>query len=160
MFCSFESKNIHGHFIRHRNALGEITPVNSELDRNDATFNVANDLSPGTTVVFRSVNFPSHVLRHQDFRIKLHEWNPPLHPPGGHENPEQQLLRADATFIARPGNDDPNALSFESSNFPGHFIRHSNFNLFIAQVSDELSRQDTTFFRREPFVAESFPPLH
>lgn len=38
-------------------------------------------------------------------------------------------LRADASFLVRPGLADPSCYSFESRNFQGHFLRHASFRL-------------------------------
>ena len=43
--ASFESENFPGQYIRHRNSLGELTPVVSNLDRMDASFIVRPALS-------------------------------------------------------------------------------------------------------------------
>ncbi|WP_235147930.1 AbfB domain-containing protein [Fischerella thermalis] len=45
-----------------------------------------------------------------------------------------------------PGLFDNNASSFESLNFPGHYIRHKNFELWIdASDGSDLFRKDATF---------------
>jgi hypothetical protein len=165
MYVSLESLNFPGRFVRHRNFLGELTEVVSDLDRHDATFSIGTNPGVGEKAWFRPVNFPLHALRHQDFRIKLHEWNMPLVPPGElgiawNESPEQLLLREDATFYMRQGRADPGAVSFESFNFPGHFLRHRNFELFIDSADDDLARQDSTFVLREPFAPPSPLNLH
>jgi hypothetical protein len=38
-------------------------------------------------------------------------------------------LKADATFYVRRGLADPTCYSFESRNFPGNYLRHSNFRI-------------------------------
>lgn len=143
--------------MRHRNFMVDLTPVVSALDRDDASF----DLVPGITggggdlVTFRSVNFPTHVLRHQGFRFKLAENNPPLG-----AVPDQLLLR-DATFHRRPGLADRGAASFESVNFPRHFLRHRNFELFIDPHEDtDLHRQDATFHLMAAFTVPEPVILH
>jgi hypothetical protein len=54
---SFESVNIPGYYLRHRFALGELTRIDNDLDRQDASFMVRPALSgtPGA-VSFESVN--------------------------------------------------------------------------------------------------------
>jgi hypothetical protein len=71
-----------------------------------------------------SANFPLHVFRHQDFRLKLHEFInrgliPPRSPPPP-ETPEEQLLREDSSFFLVPGLADSNLISFRSFNFPSY----------------------------------------
>jgi hypothetical protein len=57
-YYSLESSNYPGHFARHRNYLGELTTVSSNLDRLDATWMVVPGLA-GSGVSLRSRNFPS-----------------------------------------------------------------------------------------------------
>ncbi len=165
--------HITDHFIRHENFLGEIHKVDTQLEKEDATFLVTDGLAKGKRpsgnlpVVLRAVNptVSTHVLRHQNNRVKLHEFNPPLTPPGGGipETPEQKLLRLDATFLAIPGNADPNGVSFRASN-PGLsklFLRHRNFHLFVEEIDlaqDDLGRRDSTFHVEDPF--EPGEPAH
>ncbi|WP_051113498.1 AbfB domain-containing protein [Streptomyces davaonensis] len=149
MGSSLKSFNLDNHFVRHANFLGELSAVASDLDRTDATFDMVNGLADRSLVSFRSVNFPLHFLRHQDFRVKLHEGpNTPLVPPGSTpppDSPEMQLMRKDATFAMVPGLADPNAVSFRSFNFPDRFLRHRDFHLFVEEVHSDLDRKDATF---------------
>ena len=162
---SLEAINFEGRFIRHRNFLGELTPIESELDRKDATFTIGGTKS-GDLVTIQSTNFPLHVLRHQDFRIRLHEFNLPFLPPpnlgGGTLTPEQDLLRKDVHFFWEPGltnPSDPSLISFRSFNFRDRFIRHRNFHLFLEPVDSDLARRDATFKLREPLAPPPPVPL-
>ncbi len=58
--------------------------------------------------------------------------------------------RLDATFHVRPGLADAACVSFESRNFPGEFLRHSN-SVVRKDVNDgtSLFRADATFCPRE-----------
>lgn len=157
MSASLRSLNFQDRFIRHQNFLGELTPIVSELDRNDATFSIRNDATPGTVANIRSNNFPTMCLRHQDFRIKLHEFNPGLIPPNPRpETPEEKLLREDSTFNVVRGLADPAGVSFESVNIPGRFIRHRDFHLFLEPADSDLARRDATFIVVPPFIPD--PP--
>jgi len=55
----------------------------------------------------------------------------------------------DATFRKVPGlikPSDPTLVSFESINYPNHFIRHKNFILYIdPSDGSDLFKQDATF---------------
>ncbi|MBW2363794.1 MAG: AbfB domain-containing protein, partial [Deltaproteobacteria bacterium] len=122
-----------GLFIRHRNYLGELTRISSNLDRQDASFRLVPGLANRNLVSFESVNFPGYYLRHQGFRIKLAR---------GSNN---DLFRKDATFKRVPGLANGSMVSFESYNYPGHYIRHRNFNLYLERGNTNLFRQDATF---------------
>jgi hypothetical protein len=131
---SFKSFNFPDRFIRHKNSLGFIEPINNELDRKDATFRLIPGLANSNCISFESINFPNHFLRHENFRLKL----------AGRI--DQQLFREDATFRIVPGLFDNRVYSFESLNFPGHFIRHKNFELWIdPSDGSDLFRKDATF---------------
>jgi len=157
MSASLRSLNFPDRFIRHQNFLGELTPIVSELDKADATFSSINDFRVGTVAQIRPSNFSTMCLRHQDFRIKLHEFNPPISGPNPRpETPEEQLLREDCTFTIRQGLADSAGVSFESINFPGRFIRHRDFHLFLEPADSDLARRDATFLKAPPFIPE--PP--
>jgi Alpha-L-arabinofuranosidase B (ABFB) domain len=166
-FISLQSTNFPDRFIRHQNFLGELSQIQSDLDRQDATFEIPEGAGVGSMVMLRSLNFPLHVLRHQNFRIRLDEFNPPLTPPPGSglasrpETPEEELLRKDATFVLRPGIADPNAVSFQSLNFPDRFIRHRDFHLFVEAIdmNSDVARHDATFIKTEPKAAPPPPPI-
>jgi hypothetical protein len=132
-FISLKSYNYPNHYVRHRNYLGEITPVSSQLDSDDASFNMVNGLAGNNTVSFESKNYPGHYLRHQGFRIKLHR-------PDGSD-----LFRHDASFRVMQGLGNPAWSSFESVNYPGYFLRHRNFQLYIERGEGDLFRKDCTF---------------
>jgi hypothetical protein len=111
--------NVSKQYLRHRLALGELTPVNpaSNLDRADATWIVRPALSgiPGA-VSFESKNYPGTYLRHQDFRLKQQR----------DDGADTHLFRMDASFYEKP------ALAggpgrYEAVNTPGSFIRHQNY---------------------------------
>lgn len=60
-----------------------------------------------------------------------------------------QLDRLDASFTVRAGLADAACLSFESANYPGHFLRHAGFRLRLnPNDNSELFRNDATFCQR------------
>lgn len=86
----------------------------------------------GQGVQFRALNWPRFYLRHHQFEVRLHE-EPmfgidPERPPT-YQTRENELFWADVTFRVAPGLSDPSWVSFESVNYPGHFIRHSHYKL-------------------------------
>ncbi len=116
---SFEPLGRPGMLARHRNSLGEISGIASDLDRADATFRIHPADGSGNLVRLEASNFPSHFLRHQNFKIHLHR------------DDGSGLFRQDSTFkVSRRGLFGWTRLEFV--NFPGHFIRHQNFGMLIA----------------------------
>jgi hypothetical protein len=156
MFVSLRSRNFRDRFIRHQNFLGELSPIASDLDKRDATFFVQELAGGHMRLVATNMN-GTFVLRHQDFRLKLHEFNPPLVPPGGQLPPDVQLLSADSQFTMQAGLAG-GGVSFRSLNFPDRFIRHRDFHLFVEIANDELSRNDATFDQVPPFAEPPPPP--
>jgi Alpha-L-arabinofuranosidase B (ABFB) domain len=156
MFLSLRSRNFGDRFIRHQNFLGELTPIVSDLDRRDATFFV-QELAGGKMRLVATNLDRTFVLRHQDFRLKLSEFNPPLLPPGGQFPPDLQLLIADSQFIMQPGLAG-GGVSFRSFNFSDRFIRHRDFHLFVEVANSELARNDATFDQVPPFAEPPAPP--
>lgn len=130
---SMQSYNYQTHYIRHRNFLGEITPISSDLDRKDSAFRMVPGLADSRYISFESVNYPGYFLRHANYRLRLDR------------NDNSPLFRADATFKRVPGLADRSWTSFESFNYPNHYIRHSGFHLYISTGNDGLFRSDTTF---------------
>src|SRR5262245_6260 len=65
---AFQSFNFPDRFIRHRNYLGFIEPINDRQAAKDAVFTVRDGLYGGC-YSFESRNFPEFYLRHQNFRI-------------------------------------------------------------------------------------------
>ena len=141
------SVNFRDRVIRHSNFLAELTPISTDQDAADAAFFIRPGLIKPTVVSFESVNFPTFFLRHQDFRLKLQQ------------NSGDDLFKNDASFIWRIGlspqlppssggvvtNTVP--FSFESFNFPGLFIRHRDFHLFVenSSVNPDSFNMDATF---------------
>jgi hypothetical protein len=147
---SIQSYNYQSMFVRHQNFLGVLTKIETDLDKADATFlSNRGDRNPGVGegVAFRSSNFPTFFLRHQDFAIKLHHEVLVIDPerPPSYLTPEAELFRADSSFLVVPGLADASWVSFRSVNYPDHYIRHRDFTLHLERAVDDLSRQDATF---------------
>jgi beta-lactam-binding protein with PASTA domain len=125
-------------FMRHRNYLGELTAVEGPPE--DFLFTIVR--RGEGRVALRSVNFPASYLRHRDFRVRLEA------PPFGGE----ALFEQDTTFhlergIADP--DNPQSVSFRSVNFPDHYLRHRNFELYLEPRNSPNLAADATFSRVE-----------
>jgi hypothetical protein len=84
-----------------------------------------------------------YFFRHYGYRLYLH--------PADGTAPNPHIFGIDATFRMVPGLADAEGVSFESLNYPGHYIRHRNSELWLdplAQSDDqELFRNDATFIR-------------
>jgi hypothetical protein len=137
---ALQSFNYPDHFIRHRNFLGEVTVIGTEMDRKDATFRIVPGLAEqnypslqGEYISLQSVNYPGYYLRHQDTVVKLHKYS------------EDDLFKKDATFRLIPGLADRTRSSLESLNYPGFHIRHKNFKLYLEKGDGDLFRKDATF---------------
>ena len=139
---SFKSVNYPDRWIRHYNFEGRIDPIdpNDTAGLKDATFILRPALSgtPGA-VSFELVNYPGFFLRHEDFRLKLHATNTDHHP---------QSFRADASFLPRAGLAGGSAVSYELVNFPNHFIRHSDYKLWVHTSRGEQTFSEDASFRK------------
>jgi len=83
---------------------------------------------------FRSWNYPDRYIRH---RLSLGYIDPIIE--------RDKLGRKDATFRLVPGLAG-RCRSFESVNYPGHFLRHQNYRLKLAKkTDDQLFKEDATF---------------
>jgi Alpha-L-arabinofuranosidase B (ABFB) domain/Glycosyl hydrolases family 2, sugar binding domain/Glycosyl hydrolases family 2 len=132
---SLESKNYPGRYLRHINSevyiadnSGTFAWDNPNSFAADATWALAQpwwrsgaDLTVGAAQSLRVVTpgYTDRYLRH-------------FNSLGFTEvvtGSSSATLKADATFYVRRGLADPTCYSFESRNFPGHFLRHSNFRI-------------------------------
>jgi len=125
--------NFPDRFISHQNYLGEIIPINTDQDRQNASFRIVPGLANGNFVSFESVNFTGYYLCNAGYRIKLVQ---------GANNDQ---FKKDATFKRVPGLANSSMVSFESYNYPGYYIRHYEYHLFLEQGNTDLFRQDATF---------------
>lgn len=139
---SIQSFAYPGRYIRHRNWLGELTPVRSDLDRHDATFTMVPGLADNAGISFESVNYPGYYLRHQDFRLKLQK------------RTGDSLFDHDATFMKVAGLAHPKDCSFKSVNYPDRYIRHKNYHLWLESGSSNWFRRTATFRMVPALVSE------
>lgn len=146
MSSSFQSVNYPNMYIRHKSGEVYIEPIQSELDRKDASFVLVPGLYNEVYFSFRSVNYPKLFLRHQNGRIKLHQ-------PNG-----SNLFWKDATFKIVPGLYGSGGFSFESINYSGYYIRYSDFKLYIGHIAQsddsELFKQDATFSIQKALILD------
>ncbi|GGL17601.1 AbfB domain-containing protein [Deinococcus radiotolerans] len=61
--------------------------------------------------------------------------------------------KADATWVLRTGLADSNCYSFESVNYPGYFLRHTNFKLYLwKNDATQAFNNDATFCLTPPLI--------
>jgi hypothetical protein len=114
-----------------------IIEVKKEADREYTTFRLVEGLANRDDMSFESAVEPSFYLRHQNGRIKLHEFQ------------DRGLFKRDATFKKTGGlldPLDPALVSFESFNFPNYFLVRKEEKLYIEPFADSGSyKRDATF---------------
>ena len=95
-------------------------------------------LNPGSTISLRATTAccTTRYIRHQNGNAVTSVIT----------SSSSSLDRNDASWIVRRGLASSSCVSFESRNFPGDFLRHSNFQLFRQPMDGTtLLRQDATF---------------
>ncbi len=93
-------------------------------------------LSEGPVWSWDSYNFPGRLLRHTGIGNPVRV-DPDVNPTG------------DAEFVMVPGLADPNAVSFESVNNPGYYLRHWDYNMRLhAYNGTQTFKEDATFYYR------------
>ena len=141
---SLRSVNVPDRYVRHRDNLGYVDPVNSSSTlpaRQDATFTVVPGLANANCHSLRSVNFPDRYLRHYDFRVRLDV------------NTGDAVFARDATFCGRAGLAGGGSTSFESYSHPGRYLRHRNYELRVDwRTSDSAFAGDASFAVTAPLA--------
>ncbi|HLU30055.1 MAG TPA: AbfB domain-containing protein, partial [Glycomyces sp.] len=78
-------------------------------------------------------------------------------------------MLADSQFRITPGLAGPGTVSLESANYPGHYLRHKNYECWVeSDDGSSLFAQDASFHRRagladaagESFESVNFPGRH
>ncbi len=60
------------------------------------------------------------------------------------------MYKLDSSFRIVKGLADPTCISFESVNFPGYFLRHRDWQIYIDRFDgSDLNRKDATFHVRQ-----------
>jgi hypothetical protein len=98
----------------------------------------AGTLNAGSTISLRATTsgFTDRYIRHQNFNAVTSVIT----------SGSSALDKSDGSFIVRRGLASTSCVSFEARAFPGFFLRHQNFQLFLqAMDGSTLFRQDATF---------------
>ena len=143
---SLESKNNPGYYIRHANAEVWLNPFqDTSLFRADASWSPQTGwwrsslvVAPNTVHSLRVLTpgYDNRYLRHQD-ALAFTEVVTAA---------SDSTLKADASWRMVPGLADGSCYSFESRNFPGEYLRHSNSRVRRdALQAGDLYRADATF---------------
>jgi hypothetical protein len=143
---SLESKNLPGYYLRHMNAEVWLNQFqDTALFRNDASWapqtgwwRSAVVVTPGDwhSVRVLTPGFDNRYIRHQD-GLAFTEVV---------DAGSTALLKQDATWRIVAGLADASCYSFESRNFPGEFLRHSNSRVRREPLQNsDLYRADATF---------------
>lgn len=140
--ASLESVNAAGLVVTTADDLGVLAPVDARSQapaRERATFEAIRGLADASCVSFRAKD--RRYLRHSSWRLRLSQ------------DDGTELFRGDATFCVRAGS-VPGSVSFESSNYPGWFLRHRGAELWVDQSDDSAGfRADASFRPRQPLAA-------
>jgi len=143
---SLESKNYPGYYIRHRNSELWLDPFqDSTLYRSDATWHVASPWSRSGVVLavnaLHSFQVTTPGLTDRSIRHSNGLGYTEVVTSGSDAG-----LRQDATFRIVPGLADATCYSFESLNYPGQYLRHSNYRIRKDAPDGSGSfNQDATF---------------
>ena len=126
--CVFlQSKNYPHHYFGLKGIQGYIT----EYD-NARAYRIVPGLI-GKGVSFQSCAHPNKYLRHRNYKIEESKYE------------RAPLFKKDASFIMHENYFFPGYKTFESVNYPHHFIRHFGYALRIDRGSTELFRNDASF---------------
>jgi hypothetical protein len=143
---SLESKNLSGAYLRHRNSEVWVDALeNTTSFRQDATWSIAApwwqsgaNVPTGSYQSFQvtSAGYTNRYLRHFESLANTEVV----------DSASATTLKQDATFRLVAGLAEPSCYSFESRNFPGHYLRHNSSRLRKdARDGSALFDQDATF---------------
>ncbi|MFI7024432.1 AbfB domain-containing protein [Micromonospora sp. NPDC049900] len=92
-------------------------------------------LTPGARIGLEAAALPGRRVRHAGFQARV----------DAVDAGSSASSKADAAFVVRTGLAGA-CLSFESVNFPGHYLRHHEFRVFLHRADgSDLFRADSTF---------------
>lgn len=143
---SLRSLNYPSHFLRHRNFGVELTGLEGDLDRRDATFLTEENAG---TIRFKAAylggqpNRSGRYLRHRDWEVTLQQED--LTGVIPEPSPEQKQFTLDTTFRVVLGLADVSCVSFESVQHAKHYLRHRDWKFFLERAEDDLARKDASF---------------
>ncbi len=153
-FNSFEASNFPGYFIHYSKDGAYIGPILNDEDKkftefafDPSPFQKEEDRKQGLLIFVKPLNEQQLYLRHLNGKLVVAR------------SDDSKAFFDDATFYARKGFtqkepywkgvNDGWEISFESSKYPGYYISHSNYNLYLQKDDgSELFKKDATFIFR------------
>ncbi|MFH8803020.1 AbfB domain-containing protein [Streptomyces sp. NPDC017936] len=129
---SVRSVNLPDHYWRVGGATVRLERAGGPEFREDATFTLVDGLANGSCYSFLASD--GTYLRHRDFVLRAeHDDGSPL-------------FRQDATFCSRASSYS-GAVMLEAVNYPGHFLRHRNFQLELQRYQQSGQYAADSAFR-------------
>ncbi|MFE8963441.1 family 43 glycosylhydrolase [Streptomyces iakyrus] len=106
----------------------------------DGTPNFGIPVADGVTPQrFSSYNFPDRFVRHWDYRARI----------------EANVTKlADSQFRVVPGLAGSGTVSLESANFPGYYLRHENFEVWLRKNDGSAQFASDATFRQRAGLAD------
>jgi len=137
----FESENLDGYYIGvNSNNQAYLTKESSEFQHLSVVRGLCDVAG---TVSFESVAKPGWFLRHQGFKMYLHQWQ------------DRDLYKKDACFFPRYEKYYYDHTAYESVNYPNQFIRHKNKRLVLNEDDNtSLFQQDASWRTTIPQVQQ------
>jgi hypothetical protein len=133
---SLESVNYPDRYLTaHSDGLGyldRVSSTDSSQTRQNATFTLVTGLADPSCYSFMAED--GEYLRHKDFRIHLMA------------DDGSTLFEQDATFCPHEGSVS-GSVSFASYNYPGYYLRHRQFELWIDPYQDSSGFRDDSSFQ-------------
>jgi hypothetical protein len=142
---SINASNYPNLIVGFKEDIGFMVDISQKLDQEYFTvFRFGQGFNTIQFQAIESTENPGFYWRHFQGMIRLAKY----------KNNDQFF--EDASFKAVPGLANPSNkdyVSFESKNFPGHYIRHRNMKLFLDKNDDsDLFRNDATFLYIKPIT--------
>lgn len=132
---SLESVNYPDRYLTAHDDLGyldQVSSTDSAQTRQDATFTLVSGLADASCYSFMAED--GRYLRHKDFRIHLTA------------DDGSTLFEQDATFCPHEGSVS-GSVSFASYNYPGYYLRHRQYELWIDPYQDSSGFRDDSSFQ-------------
>jgi len=144
-YTSFESVTNPGYYIRHKSRRLRVSTLNSQSDKNDASF-LMSDAAGGGTVVVEELwqQFLGKLITLESKSVPGYYWH--VETGGGRSGDMYLSRRADAFRLVKGLSGEANTVSFESVLLPGYYLRWKGDGKMILQ---EQRGNDGAMYRKE-----------